>query len=173
MLAVPVAFLVSLLALAVAAAQPARRAEPRVELEVAGVLPMPEGGACVLVLREKGKETILPVLVTGPDARELGGKLEARRPTGLLAEAIAALGARVREVEIDAPEETGTSARVRLVQGGRDLELEARPSESVALAVAAGAPILTSRRVLDAGGLTGEDLARARTRRARGSTLRL
>jgi bifunctional DNase/RNase len=41
------------------------------------------------------------------------------------------------------------------------VELPARPSESVALAVAAGVPIVTTRRVLDESGISPEDLVEA------------
>jgi bifunctional DNase/RNase len=50
---------------------------------------------------------------------------------------------------------------VRLAQGGKDVELRAVPSESIALALAAGVPILAKRRLLDEAGLTPGDLARA------------
>jgi hypothetical protein len=61
---------------------------------------------------------------------------------------------------------------VRLAQGARRVELRARPSESVALAVAAGVPIVTTRRLLDEAGLTPEDLERAHAK-ARGDDTRL
>jgi bifunctional DNase/RNase len=72
----------------------------------------------------------------------------------------------VAEVQIDRAEETRTGARVRLAQGGRSLEVRGPPSESVALAISAKAPIVTTRRLLDEAGLTPDDLARIH-RRAR------
>lgn len=139
----------------------------RVELEVAGVLPMPEGTASILVLREKGADTILPLLVPGREVSVDGGRGEG----GLLGQAIEALGGRVSEVEIERAEETRAGSRVRLSQGDRRLELRARPSESVALAVSAGVPIFARRQLLDEAGLTPEDLARVHS--ARGLETRL
>jgi bifunctional DNase/RNase len=151
----------TLLAVAVAfgaAAHPAPAAPGgRIELEVAGVLPMQEAGASVLVLREKGAKTLLPLVVPGGDGAAPPGV----HGSGLLGRAIEALGGRVSEVEIERAEETRSGARVRLAQGARRVELRARPSESVALAIAAGVPIVTTRRVLDESGVTPEDLARA------------
>lgn len=146
-------------------------AEARVELELAGVLPVTTGpgeGACILVLREKGARTILPLLLPDTSAQALQADLGARRTPGMLGEALRALGARVREVEIGAAEETVRAAHVRLRQGGRLLQVDGRPSEAVALALAAGAPILVTRRLLTEAGLTPEELARARRKETRG-----
>ncbi len=169
MLALPLVLLGGSLALVLTAARaPAREGRARVELELAGILPLPEEPAGILVLREKGKETILPLLV--PDGRMFtrgtGGD-------GLLGRTIAALGARVAEVEIDRAEDSAAGARVRLAQGGKRVELQAIPSESVALALALGVPIVATRRLLDEEGLTPEDLARAHGRARGRGTLRL
>ncbi|HEX9401067.1 MAG TPA: bifunctional nuclease domain-containing protein [Anaeromyxobacter sp.] len=160
LLALPAAAMAGIVALAtVPAAAPGEAGvggAGRVELEVAGILPMPEGSSAIVVLREKGARTLLPLIVPRgmADARP-----EARG--SLLGQAIEALGGRVAEVEIDRAEETRAGARVRLAQGAKRVELRARPSESVALAMAAKVPIVTTRRVLEQAGLSPEDLARA------------
>jgi bifunctional DNase/RNase len=92
---------------------------------------------------------------------------------GLAGRAIAALGARIREVEIDEAEETSTASRIRLAQGSHDVELRARPSESVPLAVAAGARIVTTRRLLAAAGLTQGELESAHRRAKHGPETKL
>jgi hypothetical protein len=140
-----------------------------VELEVAGLLPVGEGAGAVLVLREKGARTILPLVL--PGARVGGGEAELRGP-GLLSQAIEALGGRVSEVEIEHADESRTGAKVRLAQAGRTLEVLGSPSESVALAISAKVPIVTRRKVLDESGLTPADLAKAH-RRARAGERRL
>ena len=102
---------------------------------------------------------MLPLLV--PDGEALGTQARGRATDGLLGRALEALGARVREVELDATEETSAGARVRLAQGGREVEVPARPSESIALALAAGVPIFTTRRLLAKSGLTPAELREA------------
>jgi hypothetical protein len=146
------------LALGVAGAKPPpARGDGRVELVVAGVLPLSEGPAGLVVLRDRASGTVLPLLV--PDGEALGVGAQVRRaPEGLLGRALEALGARVREVELDAAEETSAGARVRLVQGLREVEVPARPSESLALALAAGVPIFTTRELLAKAGLTPAEL---------------
>ncbi len=166
-LALPAALVAGAVALSSAAAHPSSSSPgARVELEVAGVLPMPEGSAAILVLREKGARTLLPLIVPSGDVGAGHGDAHG----GLLGQAIEALGGRVSEVEIDRVEETRSGARVRLAQGARRVELRARPSESVALALAAGVPIVTTRRVLQQAGLTPEELSRAHTKARAGES---
>lgn len=162
--ALPLVALGAALAVGGTAARPAHDGGERVELEVAGLLPMGEGEAAVLVLREKGSRTLLPLVLP---ASRLGEHANELRGPGLLGQAIEALGGRVAEVEIDRAEESRTGARVRLAQGGRRLELRGAPSESVALAISAKVPIVTTRRVLDESGLTPDDLAKAHARAQR------
>lgn len=147
----------------------------RAELEVAGVLPTPDDESAILVLREKGTKTILPVIVPGLGGRELRRRLDADEPPGALGKAIEALGGRVREVEIAAAEEMPGAARIKVAQGGKDVTVDARPSESIPLAVAAGAPIVATRKLLEDSGLTPDDLERAKDRlaRATGQDVRL
>jgi hypothetical protein len=158
----------SIALLAAATRAPAHEPRARVQLELVGVLPVPEGSAGILVLREKGKSTLLPLLV--PDGRRFSPGASGG---SLLDRAISALGGRLAEVEIERAEETSAGAKVHLTQGGKPLELQAAPSESVALAVSAGVPIVASRQLLDEEGLTPEDLAKARRRDAKGTPTRL
>jgi bifunctional DNase/RNase len=165
--------LIACLALSPARAAGGPDAE-EVELELAGVMAVGGDGACLLVLREKGARTLLPLLLPGVNAQTLGADLRARRTPGMLGEALRALGARVRDVQIGAAVETVSAARVRLRQGARLLEVPSRPSEAVALAHSAGAPIRATRRLLAEAGLTPEEIERARRRGPRtGEPLRL
>jgi hypothetical protein len=146
-----------------AAHAPAADRSVPVELELAGVLPMPEAPAGIVVLRVKGSDTILPLVV--PDGRAFqtpGGD------GGLLGRAIEALGGRVSRVEIDRAEETSAGARVHLAQGGRDVAVPAVPSESIALALAAHVPIVAARQLVEEAGLTPEDLAKAQAAQTAG-----
>lgn len=84
-------------------------------------------------------------------ALEAGGVRSERPLTqDLLHETIAKLGARVKEARIDEFRDDLFYARVVLtrVDNGRDVELDCRPSDAVALALRAGAPILVADEVL-------------------------
>jgi hypothetical protein len=159
MLALPLLLFGGSLALATTATRSPHRNRPagdRVELELAGVLPLPEGRAGILVLREKGKDTLLPLLV--PNGR---GFAPGASGGSLLGRAIEALGGHVAEVEIERAEESSAAARVTLSQAGKRFDLRALPSESIALAVASGVPIVARRSLVDEEGVTAEDLAKA------------
>jgi bifunctional DNase/RNase len=150
------------------AAAPARLAPPElVEMEIAGVFPLDDAQAGVLVLRQKGAATLLPIVVGRVEASVIQNRLRGEEPVRpraqeLLERAISALGGRVVQVEIRDASEALYRARVLLAQGSARYELDARPSDSVALAIGARAPIFATRSLVEESGLTREDLERMR-----------
>jgi bifunctional DNase/RNase len=133
------------------------------EVEVLGVRAMADGEANMLYLGAKDASAVLPLVVGRAEATAIEIRLRAATPPrplthDLLGKAIEALGARVVRVEIDGLRNGTFFATIRLAQGGKALSLDARPSDSVALALRAGAPIYAARKVLDDGGLRREDL---------------
>jgi hypothetical protein len=159
----------ALAALLRAASPAAQEARPEmVEMEVAAVVPL-EGQAAVLVLGQKGTGTVLPVFIGQPEGSAIEQGMR-RVPTprplthDLLGEAIAALGARVQRVDIDAFRGSTFHAKVRLAQGARALTLDARPSDAVALAVRVRAPIYADSRIVKGQGVSREELDRLRRR---------
>jgi bifunctional DNase/RNase len=146
-----------------------RAAPPQdlVEMEVLGVVAMESEVGSVLVLRQKGEQAVLPIFVGRNEGAaielRLKGATETRlHASDLLANAIAALGGKVTRVEIQGVHSAIFHARVMLEQGGKRLELEGRPSDSVALALAQNAPIFATRTVMAEAGLTPSDLDRVR-----------
>lgn len=136
-----------------------------VELEVAGVFPLDGGQAGMLVLREKGRETLLPIVVGRGEAEAIEMRLEHREATrprvqDLLESTIGALGGRVVRVEIHDGSEALYRASVYLVQGSNRVQLDARPSDSVVLALGSEAPIFATKQLVEDSGLTREDLRR-------------
>lgn len=160
--------LLSLSAFAVQAhARPADQpAGERAQLELVGVSQIGEGAATLLILREKGSRTILPLLLPGDSGRSLGSDLQSRRAPDLLGVTLRALGARVQEVELLGSKDEVQTGRARVAQGHKVVDVAGRPSELVALAVTTGAPMYIGRRLLAEAGLTPEDIERARQRLA-------
>ena len=139
------------------------RGADMLEVEVLGVRAMPDGEANMLYLGAKDASAVLPLVVGRAEATAIEIRLRAATPPrplthDLLGKAIEALGAKVVRVEIDGLRDGTFFATIRLAQGGKALALDARPSDSVALALRTGAPIFAARKVLDDGGLRRDDL---------------
>jgi bifunctional DNase/RNase len=151
----------------VASAAPRRAAGGSVQVEVVGVLPLEADATSLLVLKEKDGATLLPIFMGRSEATAIELRLKqapAARPLAgdLLEKAIAALGGKVLSAEIRSVASVFFDARVTLQQGGRQLEVDARASDAVALAVRSHAPIFATRQVMEEAGLTEKDLARYR-----------
>lgn len=133
------------------------------EVEVLGVRALPDGEANMLYLGAKDASAVLPLVVGRAEATAIEIRLRAATPPrplthDLLGKAIEALGAKVVRVEIDGLRDGTFFATIRLSQGGKPLALDARPSDSVALALRTGAPIFAARKVLEDGGVRRDDL---------------
>ncbi len=138
-----------------------------VEMEVVGVLPLEDGQSSLLVLAQKDGQAVLTPVIGMPEATAIDMALRhvaAPRPMthDLLEKVIAQLGGTVERVEIDGLKDSTFLATVRVKQGKRSHAIDARPSDSVALALRAGAPVFASRRVVGAAGLSRSDLEKLR-----------
>ena len=139
-----------------------------IEMEVVGVIPLQSDSASVLVLRQKGGATVLPIFVGRSEGSAIARRLKgdaASRPVAsdLMEHAIKALGGKVVRVEISGVQAALFRARVTLQQAERRIEVDARPSDSVALAMSSSAPIFATRQVMADAGLTKEELDRMRS----------
>ncbi|MFZ5817580.1 MAG: bifunctional nuclease family protein [Bacillota bacterium] len=139
-----------------------------IRLNLEGVGQVEETDSILLVLRAPEVNQLL-VIETGllegqAVALEVEG-VRAERPLthDLLHAIIEGLGARIREVRIqDFYDETFFAQVVltRAANGLATLEFDARPSDAVALAVRAGAPIYASEEVMEEAGITEEPAGR-------------
>jgi len=129
-----------------------------VELEVKDVLPLAELQTHAVVLVSKDGKTMLPIFVDEAAAVSIAFRLAQRAPPhplaqDLLDDVVSGMGGRVTEVRIDSLEDDIFVGRIVIRQGERDLALNARPSDSIAMAIKGGAPILANREVLDEAGI--------------------
>jgi len=109
-------------------------------------------GAFALILKESDGPRRMPIIIGVPEAQAIANELEgvrAQRPMthDLLRNVIEALGARLREVVIHSLKEGTFYAS--LVFEYSDLEIDARPSDAIAIAVRCGVPIFVSEEILD------------------------
>ena len=122
---------------------------------VVDILPAPS----VVVLRPQQEdvltERVLPIWIGPAEAASIGIALEGQtrlRPMthDFLANAIYALGSSVERVVIDRVEGTTFYATVYLQRDGHTINLDARPSDSIALALRMNVPLFVDEDVFNA-----------------------
>lgn len=120
-----------------------------VELAVDPLSEMP-----LLVLQEiEGSETLI-IWIGLVEASSIASYLQnvrLQRPMthDLMKSIIEGGGLKLARVEVRALRDNCFHASVVIEREGREVELDARPSDAVALALRSGAPILVSRRLID------------------------
>ena len=129
----------------------------RVQTLIVSSAPSPS----VLVLRPDeeavdGKTRIVPIWVGSVEASHLGMALEnarcARPMThDLFLDALTNLDARVDHVVIDGMKGPAFFSKLVLRQAGRLIQLDARPSDAISLAVRQGAPLFIEEGTLEKG----------------------
>ena len=108
----------------------------------------------LLLLEELGGERVLPIFIGAPEATAIAyalQHLETPRPMShdLMGSIITALGARLFTVEITELIDNTFYANLRILHETKEVIVSARPSDAVALALRAGAPILVSDTVMN------------------------
>jgi hypothetical protein len=112
----------------------------------------------VVILKEKDGERYLPIWIGPAEADSIAIKLqnvEVPRPMthDLLCSAIQALGARINSIVVTELRNDTFYARIFVVVDGRDLEIDSRPSDAIALAVRVEVPIYADESVLEKAGI--------------------
>lgn len=130
-------------------------------VRVQGLFVDPISERPILVLRHEGDHRVLPIWIGPGEAHAIAMRLEgveAPRPMthDLLLELVSRLGASVEKVLVCDLKENTYFAQIVLKSGEGECVLDARPSDAVALAVRAGAPILVWEDIFDQAG-RGED----------------
>ncbi len=130
-----------------------------VEMVIEKVGRNPANPTRIVVLREKDQERYLAIVIGIAEADSIAIKLHKHtfsRPLthDLLSNVIESLGARVVSILINDLSDRTYYARIVLDHDGRHVEMDARPSDAIALAVRVDAPILVAESVLDAASFT-------------------
>ena len=114
----------------------------------------------VIVLQERSGSRMLPVVIGIAEVNAIKLKLSGIEPPrplthDLLLNSIQQLGGRLKEIHIDKLENNTFHAKLVLIRNGSgEIKVDARPSDSVALALRAGAPIYCAEEVLDEAGVS-------------------
>ena len=118
----------------------------------------------VVILREKDGSRVLPIWI-GPAeasaiAMELQGVKSARPMThDLLKQVTVGLGGELRRIVISAVRENTYFAELLIQREDHVFQVDARPSDSIALALRLNAPIFASDQLLEQSGVEADDSA--------------
>jgi len=113
------------------------------------------GGQCVMVLEEINGPRLLPVWIGLYEGGAIGMALSGQQFPRPLSHALfmgimRELKGNLKSVTITELKDATFFAEICLVQDGREIKIDARPSDSVALAVRANCPILVREDVFKA-----------------------
>jgi len=115
----------------------------------------------VVILKEAARDRYLPIWIGPWEASAIAMKLQGLTPErplthDLFATTLEALGARIERVVISDLADETFHARITLERDGRMVEVDARPSDALALAVRAGVRIFAADSVLEQAALGGD-----------------
>lgn len=124
----------------------------KIQLEILGLSASPaSNGAYALILKESGGTRRLPIVIGAPEAQAIAVEMEGVKPPrpmthDLLKNVIEQFGGAVSEVNIVDLRDSTFYATI--IVDGLSAEIDARPSDAIALAVRFNAPIYISESIL-------------------------
>jgi hypothetical protein len=125
-----------------------------VAMSIKGLMLDPVSNSPIVVLKDDDEKFFLPIWVGIFEANAIALQLEnieTPRPMthDLLRNMIAELDAHVTRIVINDLRDSTFFAQIALTSGDRFLEVDARPSDAIALALRTEAPIFVAQSVLD------------------------
>ncbi|HDZ20036.1 hypothetical protein LCGC14_0095660 [marine sediment metagenome] len=125
-----------------------------VPMELARILITEYGDQQMIFLREIGGERAFPILIGINEALAIDRRLKGQTPPrpmthDLLANVIDQMGGHIERVVINDLRQHTFIATLYVHQNGRTLEIDARPSDAIALGVALKTPIFVAEKVLN------------------------
>jgi bifunctional DNase/RNase len=118
----------------------------------------------VVILRDTVEERYLPIWIGPWEANAIAMRLQGVTPErpmthDLFSSTLSELGVEVEQIIVSDLAEDTFRAQLRLRLDGHQVELDARPSDAIALAVRVGVPIFATDSVLDRAGVVPEGTA--------------
>lgn len=128
--------------------------ETAIEMFVGGLLLDPNTQAPVVVLKDESGEVCLPIWIGVAEATSIASAIKqvtmARPLThDLMHDTFQELGVRVQRVVITELRDSTYFAELVLAEGDKVIILDSRPSDAIAIALRASAPIYVTQSVLD------------------------
>jgi uncharacterized protein len=129
-------------------------AEEMVRMEIKGLVLDPTSNIPIVVLREQDGRLFLPIWIGVFEANAIALRIEGVEPPrplthDLLRSVFEHLEASIERIEISDLKENTFFALIHVQRNGEAKAIDARPSDAIALALRADAPIFVRREVLD------------------------
>ncbi|MGI8610349.1 MAG: bifunctional nuclease family protein [Candidatus Dormibacteria bacterium] len=129
------------------------------EMQVDSIRVHMPSGQHVVILKDRAAERYLPIWIGIYEANAIALKITGITPErpithDLMTNIFGEMGAQVTSVEVSSLASDVFYARIFMAVDGKSLDIDARPSDAIALAVRAEVPILVSNEVLERAGVT-------------------
>ena len=126
----------------------------QIEMTIKGLMVDPITNMPIIILRDKDGQRVLPIWVGVFEANAIAVQIEnvtTQRPMthDLLKNVIHDLHGRIEKVVVSDLKENTFYALIYLTVGGELMAVDARPSDAIALALRARAPIFVEEKVID------------------------
>jgi uncharacterized protein len=119
----------------------------------------------IVLLKTADGNRFLPIWIGHPEAAAILTKLQSQAPPrpmthDLLSDLLEQLEAQVVRITVTELRENTFYAQITVQQDGREIEVDSRPSDAIALAIRAEAPIFAADRVIEESAIEfeGEDV---------------
>jgi hypothetical protein len=108
----------------------------------------------IVLLKTADGNKFLPIWIGHPEAAAILMKLQSQAPPrpmthDLLTDLLEQLGAQVVRIVVTELRENTFYAQITVQQDGSEIEIDSRPSDAIALAIRADAPIYAADRVIE------------------------
>lgn len=134
-----------------------------IRMDILGLSTSPSsGGAYALILSEIEGNRRLPIIIGTFEAQAIALELESIKPPrpmthDLLKNLVLSFNSDIEKIIINDLSEGTFFAQIHYKRDKENVELDARPSDAIALAIRFGAPIFVNQKVLDEAGIITED----------------
>jgi uncharacterized protein len=108
----------------------------------------------IVLLKTADGNKFLPIWIGHPEAAAILMKLQSQAPPrpmthDLLSDMLEQLGAQIVRITVTELRENTFYAQITVQQDGGEIEIDSRPSDAIALAIRAEAPIFAADRVIE------------------------
>lgn len=126
----------------------------QIEMKIKGLMVDPVTNMPIVILKDESENRVLPIWVGIFEANAIALRIEeidTPRPMthDLIGQLIASMQARVTKIVVNDLRDNTYFANIYLEMDGREMAIDSRPSDAIALALRAEAPIFVEQAVLE------------------------